>query len=257
MKKKVLFITTIGGFLKQFEMNDVKILQEAGYEVHYASNFDNPIYEMSTKELEEKGIILHQIDIQKSPKCILRNMQAYHELEKLIESENIEAVHCHNPMGGVVGRMLGMHFGKKLTVLYTAHGFHFYKGAPLVNWLCYYPVERFLANYTQGLITINSEDYIRAGKYLRKHGGKVAKIPGVGVDKDRFAPVPGVREEVRKKLNIPDNAFYILSVGELNHNKNHIAILRSPRSLRRTFASVSAAEDRPSRNCYRQQSVWA
>ena len=42
--KKALIITTISGFLSKFEMNDVKILQEYGYDIHYASNFHNPTY---------------------------------------------------------------------------------------------------------------------------------------------------------------------------------------------------------------------
>ena len=34
--KKALLVTTVSGFVPQFEMNNVKILQEMGYEVHYA-----------------------------------------------------------------------------------------------------------------------------------------------------------------------------------------------------------------------------
>lgn len=132
--KKILIITTIGGFLPQFEMNDVKILMEQGYEVHYASNFANPVYELDTELLEQMGIKLHPIDVQKSPLRIRRNMRALKEIISIMRREEIQVIHCHNPMGGVLGRLAAMVGGPlKPYVLYTAHGFHFYDGAPLLN----------------------------------------------------------------------------------------------------------------------------
>lgn len=225
--KKVLIITTISGFIKQFELNDVAILQEQGCEVHYASNFDNPIYEVSREELEEKGIILHHINIQKSPSHLIKNSGALKELRRIIKEENITMVHCHNPMGGVLGRLLTFGLKEKPQVIYTAHGFHFYKGAPALNWIFYYPVERFLARRTNALITINEEDYQRAKTFSVGKKGKVAKIPGVGIVVKKFAEKAHMRNQVREELGIPQDAFYILSVGELNQNKNHRVILQA------------------------------
>ena len=155
--KKILIITTIGGFLPQFEMNDVKLLMEQGYEIHYATNFTNPVYELNLKELEEMGIRLHPVDIQKSPLHIRQNIRALRELCAIIKTEEIRVLHCHNPMGGVLGRLAAMTMQAAVRpyVIYTAHGFHFYKGAPLLNWLLFYPAEFFLAGYTDCIVTIN------------------------------------------------------------------------------------------------------
>ena len=219
--KKILFITTISGFLPQFEMNDVNIVQELGYEVHYATNFYNPVYEVNREELRKHNIILHQIDIQKSPFKVRRNFKAWMQLRKILKKEHIDIIHCHNPMGGVLGRLADIGLKRKLPVIYTAHGFHFYKGAPALNWLLYYPVEVLLARKTNVLITINDEDYIRASKFRLRPGGVVRKIPGVGISTAKFRMHTEERECVRKELGISEQDFFLLSVGELNANKNH------------------------------------
>lgn len=225
--KKALIITTISGFVPQFEMNDVKILQESGYIVHYASDFENPIYSIDVKSLEEQGLILHHIDIKKSPFKIRENTKAFFQLKKIIEEENITLVHCHNPMGGVVGRLAARCSKRSPYTIYTAHGFHFYQGAPAKNWILYYTAERLLARYTNRLIVINSEDYERAKKFQLSPNGRIEIIPGVGIDVIKFCKRKELREKKRKELNIPADAFHVVSVGELNDNKNHAVMIKA------------------------------
>ncbi|MBO5278732.1 MAG: glycosyltransferase, partial [Lachnospiraceae bacterium] len=161
--KRVLIVTTVSGFVPQFEMNNVRILQEMGYEVHYASNFKNPHYGKDNHRLEGTGVVCHQVDFVRSPFRFIQNMRAYAQLRKLMRENQFQMVHCHTPMGGVLARLAARKYRRTGTkVLYTAHGFHFYKGAPVFNWLFYYPVEWLLARWTDVLITINEEDYQRA-----------------------------------------------------------------------------------------------
>lgn len=230
--KKVLFITTISGFLQQFEMNDVHILQKAGYEVHYATNFNNPIYEVNIDDLKRMGIVLHQIDIQKSPRRLLENTKALRQLKVLMKREKFRIIHCHNPMGGVLGRLAAASHGEGAYVIYTAHGFHFYQGAPVKNWLLYYTAERLLARRTDMVITINREDYIRAGKFHLRKNGRVEWIHGVGVDSRRFQPKPKLRKQKRKELGIPENSFHIVTAAELNSNKNQKVIIEALADLK-------------------------
>ena len=230
--KKVLIVTTISGFLAQFEMNDVDILKNLGCEICYASNFRNPVYESDHGELKQKGIRLYPIDIEKSPVHLAHNIKAFFQICRIIRKEQIDLIHCHNPIGGVVGRLAAFFCRKqKARVIYTAHGFHFYKGAPWVNWLAYFPVEALLARLTDCLITINREDYARSFSFRLKEGGMRVRIPGVGVCTKRFSKEAGkrkrAREQMRGRFGIGENVFYILSVGELNGNKNHEVILRA------------------------------
>ena len=232
--KKILYITTISGFLPQFEKNDVKIMQEMGYEIHYASNFHHPVYPFDEKKLKEQGIVLHQIDVSKSPLNIRRNGRAVLQLKGIIDREGIQMIHCHNPMGGVAGRMAA-HFSKRDPyVIYTAHGLHFYQGAPLLNWLFFYPAERFLARWTDALVTINGEDYLRAKRKFRlKPRGFVEQIHGVGVDMNRFKPMPDTVSQKRRELGIPENAFHMVTAAELNDNKNQKVIIEAMAKLNR------------------------
>ena len=225
--KKILFITTIGGFLSQFEMNQVRILQSMGYEVHYASDFDNNFYEFDEKDLIKEGVIIHRVDIKKKPYRILSNLKAIGQIKEIVNNKEIDVIHCNNPLGGVCGRVAVVGSRIKPLVIYIAHGFHFYEGAPFINWLLFYPIEGFLARFTNVLLTINNEDYRRALRFDIKKGGFVSKVNGMGVDSKRFKPMPEIREEVRGELNIPSDAFHIVTAAELNGNKNQRIVIEA------------------------------
>lgn len=243
-----LIVTTIGGFVPHFEMNNVKILQNMGYVVHYASDFNNPVYECNQEELYQMGIKLHQISIKKSPACLYSNIKAIYELAHIIDDNNITLIHCHNPMGGVTARVAAHISRKKPRVIYTAHGFHFYKGAPVINWIAYYPVERLLARWTDVIVTINREDYILAGKFHLKRDGFVVHINGVGIDMDKFNADKENQIVKRKKLGIPDNAFHIVTVAELNSNKNQAVIINAIALMNNPDIHYTICGDGPEKN---------
>ena len=226
--KKALIVTTVSGFVPQFEMSNVKILQKKGYEIHYASNFNNPTYSNDNLRLKGTGIIMHQIDFIRSPFVLWRNLKVYYQLKKLMEDLKFDLFHCHTPMGGLMTRLAGKKTNTRY-IIYTAHGFHFYKGAPFINWLIYYPIERLLSRYTDILITINQEDFLCAQKF---HAGKVQYIPGIGIDTKKISDIEVSLNEKRKELAIPNTAFVVVSVGEINKNKNHRVIIEALASLR-------------------------
>ena len=212
--KKVLIVTRVSGFLPQFERNNVKHLQELGYEVHYASNFHTIVYGQDNSRLEELHVHCHQIDFVRS--IISRdNLRAYKQLKKLLQKEKFALIHCHMPLSGVLTRLAVRNLGLKTNVLYTAHGFHFYTGAPLKNWI-YYPIERFFARYTDILITITKEDYRRAKRFPVR--GEVYRIRGVGPDLTGFY-------EIERSKN--PASFTLISVGELTDRKNHRLVLEA------------------------------
>lgn len=187
--KKALLVTRVSGFIPQHEMNNVKILQEMGYEIHYATNLNVVVYGKDNSRLEGTGIITHQIDFQKSP--FSRNVRiAYRQLVQLMREESFDLVHCHMPLSAVVTRLAAQKVRKqtekRIPVLYTAHGLHFYTGAPLQNWI-YYPIERYLAKYTDRLILINQEDYQRGQHFPIR--GRVEYVPGVGIPLEGYRPV--------------------------------------------------------------------
>lgn len=221
--KKALLITTVSGFVPQFEMNNVKILKKKGYEIHYASNFKTPFYGDDNSKLKGTGIVCHQIDFARSPLKILNLFKAYKQLNALKKAIKFDLIHCHTPLGGVLGRVVFSSI-KNIKILYTAHGFHFYNGAPLINWLMYYPVEKLLSKITDVTITINKEDYKRAKHFST---GNVQYVPGVGIDVSKVQKKEVNLDFKRESLGIPKDAIIVLSVGELNRNKNHKVIIKA------------------------------
>lgn len=223
--KKFLIVAHYSRFLVQFELNDVKLLQGMGYEVHYATNFEHEdMYADAVQVIREHGVILHQVDFVRSPYNISANIKAYKQLKHLMQTEMFAGVHCHTPMAGALAR-LAANAAHTAPVLYTAHGFHFYKGCPLKNRLIYQTAETFLARYTDAQITINQEDYAAAQKFPLR--GKAYYVPGIGVDVQKIASVQVDRVAKRKELGIPEDAFAFISVGELNENKNHSTVIRA------------------------------
>jgi len=227
--KKVLFITTVSGFLYHFEMSNVRILQDMGYEVHYAANGNIQVYKTDEAVKKNSGVIFHHVNISKSPKDINTNLRAKKELISLIRGLGIDLIHCHTPVGGMLGRLAGnacRDTGVK--VIYTTHGFHYYNGAP-AHYKIYDIVERRLAGYSDVIITINSEDLKKAQGYRLKPGGRVYMIPGEGTDTSRFSDrkKASVRQEMRQKLNLGEDDFFLLSVGELSGNKNHKTVIKA------------------------------
>ena len=230
-KKKALLVTTVSGFVPQFEMVNVAILKELGYEVHYASNFNNPSYGTDNKRLEGTGIICHQVDFERSP-FNKKNLQAYKQLVKIMKDENIDLVHCHTPMGAVLARLAAKKCGIK-DVLYTAHGFHFFKGASIKNWLIYYPVERFLSRYTGTQICINMEDFNNAKKFKATN---VEYIAGVGIDtkgiKEKSDIEDKQKDELKKELNLKDTDRILITAGEMIERKNQKFLLEVVKKIK-------------------------
>ena len=200
--------------------------QNLNIEYHIACNWGySSITEMQEDE-KRQDIHIHQVDFMRNP-LHPGNVKAYRQICRLIKNEKYQMIHCNTPIGGALGRIAARRFGIK-AVIYQAHGFHFYQGAPFSSWLLYYPIEKLLARLTDTLITINREDYALARKkmHLRKQG-KVSYIPGIGIDTRVFAEITTDRQKKREELGIPPDAQLILSVGELNRNKNHEIIIRA------------------------------
>ena len=230
--KKVLLVTTVSGFIPQFEMNNVRLLQSMGCEIHYAANYHTPSYGNDNHRLDHTGIFRHQIDFVRSP-FQPANLTAYRQLKALMSHYHFDLIHCHTPMGSVLAR-LAAHATKTSPVIYTAHGFHFYSGAPVVNWLFYYPVEKLLSRYTDQQICINHEDYQRAKTKFHAH--YTDYIPGVGIDLNRKELHQTIDITKKKKeLGLPLNKKILLSSGELIKRKNHETVIRALAQLKNKF----------------------
>lgn len=208
--------------ISSFEKSAMEAASKLGFEITFACNTRYIDTNLMEQDCKKYGIQLKHIDFERSPYS-LKNICAYRQLLNLMTQEKYDIAHCNTPIGGVVGR-LAAHKAKIPYTIYQAHGFHFWKGAPCFNWLCYYPVERLLARYTDLLITINQEDYQTAKKFSTK---KVVLVNGVGIDTSLFVPSVDKNPTLRQNLGIPQKSFVLLSVGELINRKNNITVIEA------------------------------
>ena len=226
-------LASVASMIDQFNMPNIALLQKLGYEVDVACNFiegntcsDARVAELKQK-LQDMHVRCYQIDFARNIKHMGQNMRALRQVEGLMKQNGYAFCHCHSPIGGVVARIAGHRTRTK--VIYTAHGFHFYQGAPVMNWLVYYPVEKMLSRWTDVLITINHEDYKLAKKKFKMK--KLTYVPGIGIDTQRECLSQKEKEEKRKELGIPQDAFLITNAAEFTPNKNQKTVIEAIEQL--------------------------
>ncbi len=227
---KVLLTATVQSHICQFHKSLVEVLHEHGCEVHVAAK-DN-LAEKNGLKLDFVERVIN-VPFARSPKS-MDNLKAYKQLKKIIDEGNYDVIHCNTPMGGIVTRLAAQNARKNGTkVIYTAHGFHFYKGAPKKNWLVFYPIEKFFSRLTDVLITITHEDYKLAKE---KFHCQVEHIHGVGVDEKRYYPV-SIDEQLklRQELGFIPEQKIIFCIGELLPNKNQQMAIRMMKQVVEKF----------------------
>lgn len=223
---RILYVTTIGGTMVFFKTLIPQLI-EAGHKVDIAANYkisDIP------DNFNNMGCKCYQIDWSRNPLAV-NNYRAIKQLRTVVEENKYDIVHCHTPVAAACTRLAcrRLRKQKKVKVIYTAHGFHFFSGAPLKNWMIFYPIEKLCAHMTDVLITINKEDYERAKRKLK--AGKVEYVPGVGIDIDKFSYDVHISEQKRKELQIEKDDIMLLSVGELSKRKNHEIVIRAIKAM--------------------------
>lgn len=221
---RILYVSTISATMGFFKDEFVHLM-EKGHTVELACNCDNPF----GFDINNAGMIVHNIPFSRSPfSC--SNIKAYKMMKCLVNKKHYDIVHCHTPNASAITRLACKDIRKRGTkVIYTAHGFHFYIGAPKINWIIFYPVEWLCAHWTDVLLTINSEDFALAKKRFRAK--KVDYVPGVGINLAKFSNIRVDTQKKREELKVPSNVILLLSVGELNENKNHETVIRAIEDL--------------------------
>ena len=220
--KKILLVATVQSHIAQFHKPLIEWLTERGYTVDVAAR-DN----LDTKpnlSLSVSGEI-YNIPFERSP-FSFKNFRAYRALKSLIKEGGYEVVHCNTPVGGILTRMAANSMRRRgqITVVYEAHGFHFFRGGSKKNWLLWYPIEKWFSKYTDVLITINQMDYALAKERFK--AGRVEHIPGVGLDLSRFETAK-MEASLKEEFGLSPDSRIVFSVGELNRNKNHAVVIKA------------------------------
>ncbi|MBO5714654.1 MAG: glycosyltransferase family 4 protein [Clostridia bacterium] len=222
--KKILVIATTDDMIGNFMIPHILHMQSLGATVEVACKCAT-YHTDNIKNLT--GCVVHDVTLTRNP-FNFKTIKGYRQLKKIAKDNNYDLVNCLQPVGGVMGRLIARKY--KIPCLYTAHGFHFYKGCPIQNKLIYKTIEKVLAKHTTCLVTMNQEDYESALKMKAK---KVFKINGIGVDFAKYKKDPDLDVvEFRKSLGLTENDFVVASVGELNKNKNTLRLIDAMKNVK-------------------------
>ena len=224
---KILYVATVLSHICQFHLPYLRMLKEQGHEIHVAAHDNLAMKNGLQLRYADRHI---EIPFERSP-FDRRNIKAYRRLKELIDRENYDLIVCNTPVGGVLTRLAAKKAKKRGTkVVYIAHGFHFFKGAPVKNWLLYYPLEKHLSRLCDVVVTINEEDYQLA---KRCFPGRVEHIHGIGVDGDRFHPMSEEEQlALRRAEGLSEKDYVVLCTGELNENKNQKTLIAAAALLK-------------------------
>lgn len=220
---KALIISNLTRKFQVGHFSMIDPLLELGYEVHWAANLN----ELINKEVVENKIKLHHIDFDRNPFKLI-NIKAYRQLADLVDNEKFTLIHCQSPIGGVMGRIVG---NKKNVpnIVYTAHGLHFYKGAPIKNIILYKTVEKIMAKKTDCFIVMNNEDFDAIKEFkLKNRKENKFKIHGMGVDINVKQISDDKKIEIKRSLpfEFNKNTKIIISMGDLIARKDYETSIR-------------------------------
>ena len=215
-------------------MDNISILSEMGYVVDVACNFtkgstiNRDTIDEFAEQLNSLGINYYQVDFARSAVSFNQHIRSVKQVKELVAQHDYSLIHTHGPVSSAIVRWVARN--KNIPIVYTVHGFQFLKGGPIKDWLFFYPIEKYLSNKTDMLITLNHEDYNLASRHF--HAKQTVFVPGVGVDINKFSRNRKVRSQKRGELGLNDDDIMLFSIGELNHRKNHHVVIRAIQQLK-------------------------
>lgn len=223
--KKILFVANIHKHFTAFHLPYIKLLREQGHEVHVAANGIEEIVDAANKQIF--------IPFDRSP-FDKNNFKAFVVLKELIETEQYDLVTCHTSIASAITRLACISIRKNThtKLLYTVHGFDFSRYTSLKTWLLYYPMEKFLSCFTDGMVTINKEDYnlIVEKKF---NNMDTFLINGIGINSARLTnSATATKKKLRDEYGYNEHDFILIYIAEFIHRKNHKFVIDSTVVLR-------------------------
>lgn len=197
----------------------MKFLQKKGYEVHAAAS---PARGQKAV-LENKGIVCWEVDFPRRP-ISYKIVKAKKQIQRILEQEQFKGVHVHTPIPSFLTRFC-LRKREVTKVLYTVHGYHFYKGSKILNWLIFFPIEKIASKWTDGKIVINKEDLDTAQKKLGfEFGENLFFVDGVGIELNEFQNFEK-KNYFKLKRGLREKDLVVVCIAEFTKNKNHQFLL--------------------------------
>lgn len=230
MPPKIL-ITATELHLLQFWTEHINAFINEGYSVDLiCSDVGGKLENLRSRLAQCGNPRLKVVDLCRSP-LSPKNLKGFCRLKRHFAENRYDAVLTNEPVMGMMTRLAAKSARKKYgtKVIYMVHGFHFWKGAPALNWALFYPLEKFASRFTDAIITINNEDYEFAKSHFKKP--RVLRSNGIGVNLGGYAFDADIRREKRESLGLKNGDFAVFCVSELTERKNLLFALNVIKGL--------------------------
>ena len=202
---------------------------------------------------------VHDVEWSRSPWRLDNFTRSLRRVREVVRAGRYDLVHVHTPVAAFLARaaLRGLRrTGRGPRVVYTAHGFHFYRGAPPARAALFRGAERLAGRWTDGLLVINPEDHAAAlERRIVTDERRVWLVPGVGVDTTTLAAEridADVVARTRAALGIPTQARVLLFAGEFNPGKRQRQAVAALARLGRADVHLVCAGEGPLRQATRE-----
>jgi glycosyltransferase involved in cell wall biosynthesis len=201
-------------------------LRDAEYEVELGCRVTG---EVAGRRLSDLGLPLHDVAFSRSP-IHASNVRALWQLRSILVEGRFDVVDAHTAVAGWITRLAVRLFSPRTRVIYSTHGFQFYRGAGPLRNAAFVALERIAGKWTDYLVVINREDEAAALRYGLVHAERVRYVPGMGLDGTRFDPEAVDTTEVmqvRSALMLTSSDVLLLMIAEFTPRKRHADVLRA------------------------------
>ncbi|MBP3848817.1 MAG: glycosyltransferase, partial [Pyramidobacter sp.] len=218
---KLLIITTIQRTLRDFLLPYGDHFRSLGWQVDAMANVRDP-YPVAEEHFDH----FYAVDWGRNPLDPRNFGRTPRFIRELVEREKYDIVHVHTPVAAFVTRfaLRKLRAAGTVKVVYTAHGFHFFKGnSPLKNFV-FLNLEKLAGRWTDHLIVMNREDFSAAQTHRIVPPEHLTLMPGIGVDLSKYSAASVTADQitaVRRELGLAPEDKYILMVAEFNPGKRH------------------------------------
>ena len=230
--KRALLLAPMGSVHRRFNQANIAALQSLGLQVELCANFENgngpEIHNQSfVEECGIRGVKTHSIPFARH--SLTGSLKCLSQLKELLSREQYDLVHTHTETGGLLLKLAHSEKGKS-KFIFTPHGMSFWKGSSLKSQLVYRPLERWICSAMDMNLGMNMEEMENLEQWNKR---TAHYVHGVGLNVARMQNPSRSREQMREEFGLTESDKFIVSIGELDDNKNHITVIKALATLGR------------------------
>ncbi|MDR1481050.1 MAG: glycosyltransferase [Synergistaceae bacterium] len=173
-------------------------------------------------------------------------------IREIIKDGGYDIIHVHTPVASFIMRYATrkIESPSRPKVVYTAHGFHFFRGGGRVRNMIFRRLEKKAGKWTDRLIVINHEDLEASARYGIVPGERLVYMPGIGLDFSKYDPSSVSHAEIRRtrdEIGLRSDDSLFTMVASFDKGKRHEDVIRAMSKIKNPDIHVAFAGNGPLR----------